>query len=114
MSLYLNVVEFGPDIFGVREAAEHYFGCDPKDLSVPQVAWLIKLLPGPRLYYKQFEKKRLNKGFMDNLNWLMRHMIRKEFIQESQYEPVTATSLFETEQPTQVDEEADDDGSGSP
>lgn len=95
MSLYLNAVEFGPNIFGVKEAAAHYFKRHPRALSAPQVAWLIKLLPGPRLFYEQFEKKRLSKGFMDNLNWLMRHMVRKEFMNEELYEPVTQTSLFE-------------------
>ncbi len=97
MALYLNAVEFGPDIFGVREASLHYFGIHPRALSPSQTAWLIKLLPGPRLYYGQFEKKRLNRGFKDNLNWLMRHMIRKGFMEQSQYEPVTETSLFETQ-----------------
>lgn len=95
MALYLNAVEFGPDIFGVREASQHYFALHPRALSPAQTVWLIKLLPGPRLYYAQFEKKRLNRGFKDNLNWLMRHMVRKGFMEQSQYEPVTETSLFE-------------------
>ena len=95
MALYLNAVEFGPDIFGVGEASEHYFGVHPRALLPAQAAWLIKLLPGPRLYYAQFEKKRLNRGFKDNLNWLMRHMIRKGFMEQAQYKPVTETSLFE-------------------
>ena len=97
MTLYLNVVEFGPDIFGVKEAAAHYFNVHPRALSPAQTAWLIKLLPGPRLYYSQFEKKRLSKAFKDNLNWLMRHMIRKGFMTQEQYEPVTETSLFEVQ-----------------
>ena len=114
MALYLNVVEFGPDIFGVREAADHYFGLHPKDLSAPQVAWLIKLLPGPRLFYKQFEEKRLTKGFMNNLNWLMRHMIRKEFMEPSQYQPVTETSLFQSDEVLQDADEGETDASESP
>jgi hypothetical protein len=105
MALYLNAVEFGPDIFGVREASQHYFALHPRALSPAQTAWLIKLLPGPRLYYAQFKKKRLNRGFKDNLNWLMRHMIRKGFMEQSQYEPVTETSLFEEPRAIETQEE---------
>ena len=30
MALYLNIVELGPDIYGVKEAAEHYFDKQPR------------------------------------------------------------------------------------
>ena len=33
---------------------------------------------------------------MENLNWLMRYMVRKELMAEDEYQPVTQTSLFET------------------
>ena len=99
MTLYLNAVEFGPNIFGVYEGAQHYFGLHPMALSPPQAVWLVRLLPGPRLYYSQFEKKKLRKSFAESINWLMRHMVRTEMMSEDQYAPITQTSLFEVKEP---------------
>ena len=33
MELYLNVIEFGPDVYGVTQAAEYYFGRKPEELE---------------------------------------------------------------------------------
>ena len=68
-------------------------------LSPPRAVWLVRLLPGPRLYYSQFEKKKLRKSFAESINWLMRHMVRTEMMSEDQYAPITQTSLFEVKEP---------------
>ncbi|MFM9469844.1 biosynthetic peptidoglycan transglycosylase, partial [Streptomyces scabiei] len=34
MELYLNLIEFGPDVYGVVQAAEHYFGRAPIELNL--------------------------------------------------------------------------------
>lgn len=51
LELYVNVVEMGPDVFGFREAALYYFGSSPGDLTVRETAFLVSILPGPRLYH---------------------------------------------------------------
>jgi hypothetical protein len=55
ITLYLNAVEFGPHLFGIGDAARHYFGKTPLELTPVDVAWLVRLLPGPRRHYEQFE-----------------------------------------------------------
>jgi hypothetical protein len=52
LEIYANIVELGPDIFGFQEAAVYYFGEDFADISTRQVAFLVSILPGPRLYYR--------------------------------------------------------------
>ncbi len=47
LELYLNVIEFGPGIYGAEAAAQHYFGVNAKDLSRTQAAQLAAVLPGP-------------------------------------------------------------------
>lgn len=47
LELYLNVIEFGPGIYGAEAAAQHYFGVSAKDLSRAQAAQLAAVLPGP-------------------------------------------------------------------
>jgi hypothetical protein len=47
LELYFNVIEFGPDIWGIRAAADYYFGIEPKDLSLGQALYLASILPNP-------------------------------------------------------------------
>lgn len=48
MELYLNVIEFGPGIYGIGPAAEYYFGLSASDLSLGQALYLASILPDPR------------------------------------------------------------------
>jgi len=48
MEVYLNVVEWGPGIYGVEAAAEHYFGTSARRLTRRQSALLAAILPNPR------------------------------------------------------------------
>ncbi|MFO0743219.1 MAG: biosynthetic peptidoglycan transglycosylase [Labilithrix sp.] len=71
MELYLNVVEFGPDIYGVTQAAEHYFGRKPEELNVLECYFLASLLPSPLRYGKMWEKGEATEGWMKHLQALM-------------------------------------------
>jgi len=48
IEVYLNIAEFDTGVFGVKAAAQHYFGVDPKDLSAVQAARLAAILPDPK------------------------------------------------------------------
>src|SRR5260370_6963763 len=47
LELYLNVVEFGPGIYGVGAATQRYFGKAPADLDDGEAAQLAAVLPHP-------------------------------------------------------------------
>lgn len=47
---YLNRVHFGPQIVGVRAAADHYFGKAVDSLDLSEAATLAGLVRGPTLY----------------------------------------------------------------
>jgi monofunctional biosynthetic peptidoglycan transglycosylase len=47
LELYLNVVEWGPGVFGAEAAAQTYFGRSAKSLSLEQAAALAGTLPHP-------------------------------------------------------------------
>ncbi len=47
LELYLNVVEWGPGIFGAEAAALHYFGRSASALTLDQAAALAATLPHP-------------------------------------------------------------------
>lgn len=56
---YLNVVEFGENIYGVKEASKVYFNKSPSELSAVDSAFLTFLLPNPKKYSVSFRKKQL-------------------------------------------------------
>jgi penicillin-binding protein 1A len=51
LSLYLNTVPFGGDLFGISVASKQYFSKKPKDLTVDQAATLVGMLKGPSIYH---------------------------------------------------------------
>jgi len=54
MELYLNVVELGPMVYGVGHASRYYFGKSPVELTPRESAFLIAMLPGPRVAYNPY------------------------------------------------------------
>jgi hypothetical protein len=52
LEIYANIVELGPGVFGFNSAAMYYFNKRFCDLSVRETAFLVSILPGPRLYHR--------------------------------------------------------------
>ncbi len=50
LTVYLNVVEFGDGIFGVEQAAQHFFHKPASRLTPSQAALLAAVLPNPHIY----------------------------------------------------------------
>jgi len=48
LEIYLNVAEFGPNVFGVEAAADKYFHTSARALSLEQAALLAAVLPNPQ------------------------------------------------------------------
>ncbi len=48
LEVYLNVVEFGPGVFGVEAAANRHFGTSAARLKPHQAALLAAVLPSPK------------------------------------------------------------------
>jgi monofunctional biosynthetic peptidoglycan transglycosylase len=48
--IYLNLAEWGEEVFGAEAAARHYYGVSAADLASEQAARLAAMLPRPRYY----------------------------------------------------------------
>lgn len=73
---YLNVVQFGPKIFGVKAAAQFYFKKTPAELDLIESAWLAFLLPSPDKYSVSFFKKQLTPFARKRLRQIVGNMYR--------------------------------------
>jgi monofunctional glycosyltransferase len=47
IEVYLNIVEFGPGVYGAEAASRQYFGKPASDLDAPEAALLAAVLPNP-------------------------------------------------------------------
>jgi len=78
LELYLNVVQFGPDIYGAEAAARHYFGVPAADLDREQAARLAASLPRPSTWHPGVSSRGYQKSVdrilirMEKADWLDR------------------------------------------
>ncbi|MCP4385423.1 MAG: monofunctional biosynthetic peptidoglycan transglycosylase [Hyphomicrobiales bacterium] len=61
MEIYLNIAQWGPAIFGVEAAAQHYFGRSAGNLNARQAALLAVALPNPILRNPANPSARMNR-----------------------------------------------------
>lgn len=54
MEVYLNIIEWGPGVYGVGEAADFYFGKKPSGLTVDESIFLASIIPIPKYYKSRF------------------------------------------------------------
>jgi hypothetical protein len=80
LELYLNVIEYGPGVYGLRQAAEYYFGREPKDLSPAESAFLACVLPSPKRYHLSYERGALTRSMKASMRRLLEHTAKRERI----------------------------------
>lgn len=83
---YLNVVEFGPEIYGVKAAAAFYFKKTPAQLDVIESAWLAFLLPNPDKYSVSFYRKSLTPFAHKRLHEIIQRLYQYQRIGEDDFE----------------------------
>ena len=76
LELYLNVIELGPSIRGVKQAAHVYFGKDVAELTPLESAHLAALTPNPHVLARRFRDGQVDEGWQHRLYDLLGMMKR--------------------------------------
>lgn len=74
LEVYLNVIQYGDGIYGIKDAAKHYFKKSPKSLTAKEGAFLAMLLPSPVRYSQSFKEKKLTKFANETVNNILDKM----------------------------------------
>jgi hypothetical protein len=82
LELYLNIIEYGPSIYGITHAADHYFGRPASELSAAEAAYLACLLPNPKGYYTSYERGSLTRAMRNRTERFLRHLQSRNRIDE--------------------------------
>jgi hypothetical protein len=80
LELYLNVIEYGPSVYGLRYAAAYYFGREPAELSPAESSFLACMLPSPKRYHVSYERGALTRSMKSRIRRLLEHMAKRERI----------------------------------
>jgi hypothetical protein len=57
LEVYLNVIEWGPNVYGIGEASRFYFNKKPSELTLQESLFLASIIPRPRSFQYQFDKE---------------------------------------------------------
>jgi len=95
LELYLNLAEFGPDIFGARAASFYYFGHHPLYVNAAEGAFMALMLPSPRKnHYSIFKNKQLSPSKRRKLKRILADMLHNEFISSRQFRKFVNYDFF--------------------
>ncbi|MEG1909523.1 MAG: biosynthetic peptidoglycan transglycosylase [Bacteroidales bacterium] len=53
--VYLNIIEWGPGIYGVGEATQYYFGKTPAQVNTQEAIFLASIIPSPKRALQMFD-----------------------------------------------------------
>lgn len=93
LEVYLNVIEFGPGIYGIKEAAFHFFKKPPSHLNPREAAFLAMTLPSPKRYYLSYKKKKLTPFGKERIEAILVKMRMGKVITPAQYEAESSSKL---------------------
>lgn len=74
---YLNTVDFVSNAYGIRSAANVYFGKEPKNLTVEESAVLVGMLQAPSKYNPRFHPERAQ----NRRNVVLGQMVKNEYLE---------------------------------
>jgi hypothetical protein len=63
LEVYFNIIEWGPNVYGIGEAAQFYFQKKPIDLTLKECLFLATIVPKPRKFMWQFDNEGKLKSF---------------------------------------------------
>ncbi|HQI70185.1 MAG TPA: biosynthetic peptidoglycan transglycosylase, partial [Bacteroidales bacterium] len=76
--VYLNLIEWGPGVYGISEASEYYFQKKPSQLSLSESIFLASIIPKPRWFKSSFDETgKLSSRYQGYFNLIAKKMIDK-------------------------------------
>ena len=122
MELYLNIIEFGPGVYGITDAAAHYFGRSPAELDLAECLFLSSLLPAPLRYGAMRDRGDIPDGWMQTLHTLMQIAHRNGLITDAELAQGESENIVfwrggprpDPRPPAHAHTRADGDGSDDP
>jgi penicillin-binding protein 1A len=75
---YVNVVFWGGNVYGIRAAAQTYFGKEPSELNLAEGLYLARLIPAPNVRHNDFS------GSRASIREVLNRMVRQGVISQAE------------------------------
>lgn len=80
LEVYFNIIEWGPNVYGIGEAAEFYFQKSPDQLTLNECLFLANIIPSPRKFMYQFNSEGNLKSFAVNRDRQLKNIMMRRGI----------------------------------
>jgi hypothetical protein len=81
LEVYFNIIEWGPNVYGIGEASRFYFQKHPSDLTLNECLFLATIIPRPKGFMWRFGKDGNLKEFAGRqFGFLTNLMLRREVL----------------------------------
>ena len=78
LEVYFNIIEWGPNIYGIGEASQFYFQKRPSELDLKECLYLARIIPSPKKFMYQFNDQGNLRDFaLQQENFLTNIMTRR-------------------------------------
>ncbi|MER5452957.1 transglycosylase domain-containing protein [Streptomyces sp. NPDC002764] len=84
MAGYLNTSYFGRNAYGIRAAADAYYGIRPSQLTIPQSAYLAALLKAPSSYDVSTATRAHRAAAVARWNYVLDRMVRLGYLDKAE------------------------------
>ncbi len=79
--VYLNIIEWGPGIYGINQASRFYFNKPPYEINLEEAVYLASIVPHPKWFKYTFVSNGVPRSFYGNYFKRMKElMVRKQFL----------------------------------
>ena len=83
--IYVNAIEFGPGLYGIKPASYQYFGKPPSELNPREAAFFSSILPAPKRRFKQFCQDKLSGWTTSKIERILQLMVKRGRLSEQDY-----------------------------
>lgn len=80
LEVYLNSIEFGVGLYGVKNASYFYFKKHPAFLTAREGAFLAMLLPNPKIYSQSYKDKKLTEYANKIVESVLKKLVQARYI----------------------------------
>ncbi len=105
LEIYLNIIEYGVNLYGIHDASYFYFKKPPSQLEIKESAFLAMLIPNPKKYAQSYRAKTLTPYARKTINSILEKLESVNLIDESKYLELKEQPL-DFEKRKEVNEEA--------
>ncbi len=94
LEIYLNLAEWGPGIYGIRDAAHHYFGTSTRQLNTWECIFLATMLPSPVRYHGYFHPGgQVTDRWREHMDLALYRMHHQRYISDEEHAAAQSRTL---------------------